>query len=141
MTKDLNFNDWRGATIAGNDPRNWKCGRCDIKFTNYNEWIFHRKIDCPNMNQHEKAYVAPNGSYEATKKGRQCYRCGRYGHYYMSQECHAFKDNKGNDITWGKRKIPSVLNLLFPYPASLPFTTLLIVIMFQSYTQSGTYSG
>ena len=98
-TKDLNFNDW-------NDPRNWKCGRCDIKFTNYNEWIFHRKVRCPNMTRHEKNYVAPNGSYENTKKNRQCYRCGRYGHYFRRGECYAFKDVDGQKITWGEPTHP-----------------------------------
>ena len=98
-TTDLNFSDW-------NDSKNWKCGRCDIKFTNYNEWIFHRKVHCPNMTRREKNFVAPNGKYEDTKKNRQCYRCGRYGHYFGRGECYAVKDNNGKDITWGEPKIP-----------------------------------
>jgi hypothetical protein len=96
---DLNFDDW-------NDKKNWKCSRCDIKFTNDIEWIFHRKVNCPNMTRSEKRHAAPNGRYEDTKKNRQCYRCGRYGHYYRLKECYAFKDSKGNDITWGEREIP-----------------------------------
>jgi len=101
-TKDLAVRCW----TANNDLKNWKCCRCDVKFTYYNEWIFHRKVSCPNMTSCEKEYVAPNGSYENTKKNRQCYRCGRYGHYYYEGECYAVKDNNGVDITWGKPKIP-----------------------------------
>lgn len=98
-TKKLNYND-------DNDPRNWKCRRCDIKFTYYTEWIFHKKCDCPNTTGREKWYTSPNGSYEATKKSRQCYRCGRYGHYFRRGECYALKDTNGVDITWGEPAHP-----------------------------------
>ena len=96
--KDLNFQGW--------GPENWKCVRCKIKFNNFNHWIFHRKVDCPNMTYREKKLVAPDGRYEDTKKNRQCYRCGRRGHYYRRGQCYAFKDDKGEVITWGEPRIP-----------------------------------
>ena len=99
---DLDFKGW--------GPENWKCVRCEIKFNNFNHWIFHRKVGCPKMTYSEKNHVAPNGRYEDTKKNRQCYRCGRYGHYYRKRECYAFKDSEGEVITWGERCIPKRKN-------------------------------
>ena len=101
--KDFHFDDW-------DNKKNWKCVRCKIKFDNMNHWIFHRKVGCPNMTGSEKRLVAPDGRYEDTKKNRQCYRCGRYGHYYRKGECYAFRDDDGKVITWGERSIPKRKN-------------------------------
>jgi len=80
----------------------YDCDNCNIKYTNFNEYLFHMRVDCP-MRERTIYYITETRCLPS-KKHRRCYRCGRIGHYYGKKECYAVKDVDNNLITWGEAR-------------------------------------
>ena len=80
-----------------------ECKHCNETFTNENEYMFHRRVDCKIKIDITPRYITETRCI-IPKKYLPCYRCGRLGHYYGKRECFATKDVDGNEIKWGEAR-------------------------------------
>ena len=86
------------------NSEHFKCNKCNIEYTNKNEYNFHIYVECPKRISTRYSLDLTETHCLLSKKYRYCYRCGRLGHYYKKRECYATTDIDGNNITWGEKQ-------------------------------------